>query len=363
HSDGEFLKEEKTGRVDWITVRNKYFAGIIVPEDPSQTEGVYVKGYSKSFPKGGIREYYDIRLKVPVGNQPIIKHDYMVYLGPVNYDILDAYGKNLDAIVDFGSFFGLKFIVRPIAEYLLLPLFNFLHSFISNFGLVIILFSIIIKLLMWPLTKQSMQSMKKMQSLQPKITEIKEKFKDDQAKVQKETMRLYSTYGINPAGGCLPLLLQMPIFIALWGLFQSAIELRQQPFIWWINDLSKPDVIFNLGFKLPLFGVEQISGLALLMGITTYLQQKQTVKDPQQQMLVYIMPVMLTILFMSFPSGLNLYYFLFNLFSITHQHIMNKYGKPVELQPVKNGGKKKGFMQKMMEAAEEKAKHQQKRKK
>ena len=363
HSDGDFLKEEKTGRVDWITVRNKYFAGIIVPEDPSQTEGVYVKGYSKSFPKGGIREYYNIRLKVPVGNQPIIKHDYMVYLGPVNYDILDAYGKNLDAIVDFGSFFGLKFIVRPIAEYLLLPLFNFLHSFISNFGLVIILFSIIIKLLMWPLTKQSMQSMKKMQSLQPKITEIKEKFKDDQAKVQKETMRLYSTYGINPAGGCLPLLLQMPIFIALWGLFQSAIELRQQPFIWWINDLSKPDVIFNLGFKLPLFGVEQISGLALLMGITTYLQQKQTVKDPQQQMLVYIMPVMLTILFMSFPSGLNLYYFLFNLFSITHQHIMNKYGKPVELQPVKNGGKKKGFMQKMMEAAEEKAKHQQKRKK
>jgi len=208
-----------------------------------------------------------------------------------------------------------------------------------------------------------MQSMKKMQSLQPKIAELKEKFKDDQAKVQKETMKLYSTYGINPAGGCLPLLLQMPIFIALWGLFQSAIELRQQPFFWWISDLSKPDVIFNLGFKLPLFGIEQISGLALLMGITTYLQQKQTVKDPQQQMLVYIMPVMLTMLFMSFPSGLNLYYFLFNLFSIVHQHLMNKYGKAVDLQPVKNSGKKKGFMAKMMEAAEEKAKQQQKRKK
>ncbi|MHC1736416.1 MAG: membrane protein insertase YidC [Ignavibacteriaceae bacterium] len=363
HGDGEILKEEQTGRVDWLTVRNKYFAGIIVPEDPSITEGVFVKGYSKNFAKGGIREYYDVRLKIPIGNQQKIKHDYMVYIGPVSYDILDSYGRNLEKVVDFGSFFGLKFIVRPIAEYLLLPLFNFLHSFISNFGLVIILFSIIIKLLMYPLTKQSMQSMKKMQSLQPKIAELKEKFKDDQGKVQKETMKLYSTYGINPAGGCLPLLLQMPIFIALWGLFQSAIELRQQPFFWWISDLSKPDVIFNLGFKLPLFGIEQISGLALLMGITTYLQQKQTVKDPQQQMLVYIMPVMLTMLFMSFPSGLNLYYFLFNLFSIVHQHLMNKYGKAVDLQPVKNSGKKKGFMSKMMEAAEEKAKQQQKRKK
>jgi len=361
--EGEILKEEKSGRVDWFTVRNKYFAGIIVPEDPSKTEGVFVKGYSKNFDKGGIREFYDVRLKMPVPNQEKIKHDYMVYIGPVSYSVLNNYGKNLEKIVDFGSFFGLKFVVRPIAEYLLLPLFNFLHTFISNFGMVIILFSIIIKLLMYPLTKQSMQSMKKMQALQPKITELKEKFKDDQSKVQKETMKLYSTYGINPAGGCLPLLLQMPIFIALWGLFQSAIELRQQPFFWWINDLSKPDIIFDLGFKLPLFGVEQISGLALLMGVTTYFQQKQSVKDPQQQMLVYIMPVMLTILFMSFPSGLNLYYFLFNLFSIAHQHYINKYGKAVDLQPVKASSKKKGFMAKMMEAAEEKSKQQQKRKK
>jgi len=361
HSNDEVLREEKNGKVDWITVRNKYFAGIIVPNDPSTTEGVYVKGYSKQFQKGGIREYYDIRLNVGIKDQEIIKHGYMVYLGPVNYDILAAYNKNLDKIVDFGSFFGLKFVVRPIAEYLLLPLFNFLHRFISNFGLVIILFSIIMKLVMYPLTKTSMQSMKKMQALQPKIAEIKEKLKGDQAKVQKETMKLYSTYGINPAGGCLPLLLQMPIFIALWGLFQSAIELRQQPFIWWISDLSKPDVIFNLGFKLPLFGVEQISGLALLMGVTTFVQQKQTVKDPQQQMMIYIMPVMLTILFMSFPSGLNLYYFLFNVFSIAQQSYINKYGKAVELVPVNKANQKKGFMQRMMEAAEEKTKTQQKR--
>lgn len=362
HSN-EKIEEEKNGRVDWFTVRNKYFAGVIAPVNPENVEGIYIRGYSKGFPMGGIREYYDVRLKMPFKNQEQVKESFSVYIGPVSYDILKSYGNNFDKIVDFGSFFGLKIIVRPIAEYVFLPLFNFLNSFITNFGLVIVVFSLIIKVALYPLTKSSMMSMKKMQMLQPKITEIKEKFKDDPQKMNKETMKLYSTYGINPAGGCLPLLLQMPIFIALWGLFQSVIELRQQSFIWWITDLSRPDVIFDLGFKMPIFGISQISGLALLMGITTFVQQKMTVKDPQQKMLVYIMPVMLTILFMSFPSGLNLYYFLFNLFSIAQQYYINNYGKTIELVPVKNPKKSKGFMERMMEAAEEKSKQQQKKRK
>ena len=146
--------------------------------------------------------------------------------------------------------------------------------FIPNYGFVIIVFSLIIKIIVYPLTRKSYQSMKKMQLLQPKITEIKEKFKDDPQKMNKETMKLYRTYGVNPAGGCLPILLQMPIFIALWGLFQAAIELRQQPFIFWINDLSVPDVIYDLGFKLPLFGIQEISGLAILMGSNNILSTK-----------------------------------------------------------------------------------------
>ncbi len=229
----------------------------------------------------------------------------------------------LEALVDFGGFFGLKFIVRPMAEYVLLPLFNFLHLFIPNYGFVIVVFSIIIKIVVYPLTKKSYQSMKKMSLLQPKIAEIKEKHKDDQQKISKETMKLYQTYGINPAGGCLPMLLQMPIFVALWGMFQTALELRQQPFIWWIKDLSQPDIIYDLGFKLPMVGIQEISGLAILMGVTTFIQQKMTMKDPKQQALVYIMPVFLTILFMTFPSGLNLYYFLFNLLSIAQQQYMD----------------------------------------
>ena len=198
--------------------------------------------------------------------------------------------------------------------------------------------------------------MKKMQILQPKIAEIKEKYADDKEKVSKETMKLYSTYGVNPAGGCLPLVLQMPIFIALWGLFKTAIELRQQPFVWWINDLSSPDIILNLSFKLPLFGISEISGLAILMGVTTFFQQKMSVKDPNQKALVYVMPVMLTLMFMSFPSGLNLYYFLFNLFSIVQQYYINHSGGEEELVPVNKPNKKKGFMSRLMEAAEQKQK-------
>jgi YidC/Oxa1 family membrane protein insertase len=362
-SVGEKEAKEFRGRVEWLAARNKYFAVIIIPDDPEQVEGAYIEGTMEVTKDGGTREFYNNRFVVPFKNLTREKKSFSLYMGPVDYDILTGIKSNLSNLINFGSFFGLKFIVRPIAEYVLLPLFTFLHTFIPNYGIVIIIFSIIIKLVVYPLTKTSYQSMKKMQALQPKITELKEKFKDDPQKMNKETMKLYSTYGVNPAGGCLPILLQMPVFVALWGLFQSAIELRQQPFMLWIADLSKPDVIYDLGFKMPLFGVQQISGLALLMGITTFVQQKMSVKDPKQQALIYIMPVMLTLLFMSFPSGLNLYYFLFNVLSIAQQYYINHKGGEVELVPVANPNKKKGFMSKLMEAAEQQSKTQQKKKK
>jgi YidC/Oxa1 family membrane protein insertase len=358
----EIIREDFNGRVDWIAVRNKYFAAIIIPNDPSSVNGAYLEGYSEARPNQGVAEFYNIRLSLPFKNTDYEKQSFKLYIGPVDYKTLKDLGNNLEALVDFGSFFGLKFIVRPIAEFVLLPLFNFLHGFIPNYGFVIVVFSLIIKIVVYPLTKQSYQSMKKMSLLQPKITEIKETYKDDQQKISKETMKLYQTYGINPAGGCLPMLLQMPIFVALWGMFRTAIELRQQPFILWIKDLSQPDIIYDLGFKLPMFGIQEISGLAILMGVTTFIQQKMTMKDPKQQALVYIMPVFLTILFMTFPSGLNLYYFLFNLFSIAQQQYINHQHSGMELVPVKNPKKKQGFMAKLMAAAEEQKKAQGKRK-
>ena len=362
-SVGEKEVKEFRGRVDWLTVRNKYFAAVIIPDDPKRVEGAYIEGIQEKRGIEGLHETYDARLTLPFQNQLVETQSFTLFVGPVDYKQLETYGRNLVKIVDFGSFFGLKFVVRPIAEYVLLPLFQFINSFVPNYGIVLIIFSIIIKIVVYPLTKSSYQSMKKMQALQPMITELKEKFKDDPQKMNKETMKLYSTYGINPAGGCLPMLLQMPIFVALWGMFQSAIDLRQQPFVGWITDLSQPDIIFNLGTKLPLVGIQEISGLAVLMGITTFVQQKMTVKDPKQQALVYMMPVMLTLLFMSFPSGLNLYYFMFNVLSIAQQYYINHQGGTVQLVPVANPNKKKGFMSRLMEAAEEQKKGQQKKKK
>ncbi|HSW54249.1 MAG TPA: membrane protein insertase YidC [Ignavibacteriaceae bacterium] len=356
--DGEKISRDYNGRVDWLAVRNKYFAAIMIPSDPTLIEGAYIEGQSFPTRDLGLKEVYNVRLVVPFKGSDVERRTIGLYIGPVDYDLLKEINLNLTALVDFGTFFGLEFIVRPIAEYLLLPLLNFLNLFIPNYGFVIIVFSLIIKIVVYPLTRKSFQSMKKMQLLQPKITELKEKLKDDPQKMNKETMKLYQTYGVNPAGGCLPILLQMPIFIALWGLFQAATELRQQPFIFWINDLSAPDVIYDLGFKLPLFGIQEISGLAILMGVTTFFQQKMTIKDPKQQALVYMMPIMLTILFMTFPSGLNLYYFMFNVFSIAQQYYINHKQSDVELVPVDPSKRKTGFMQRLMEAAEKQSKQQ-----
>lgn len=356
---GEKINKDINGKVDWVAVRDKYFAMILAPQSPNSEGGAYFEG-THVLNQTDVREYYSASLKIPFKNQKIQKDSFTLYLGPIDYHALKGYGKKFESVFEFGSFFGLKFIIRPISEYIMLPLLRFLSSFIPNWGLVIIVFSILIKFALHPLTRQSLKSMKKMQLLQPKIAELKEKFKDNPQKIQQEQMKLYSTYGINPMGGCLPMLLQMPILIALWSLFNVSIEIRQQPFMLWMTNLSSPDIIFRLPFKIPLFSVDIISGLALLMGITMFIQQKMSVQDPSQKAMVYIMPVMMTVMFMSFPSGLNLYYFMFNLLSIGQQYYVNHRHDNTELVPVANPKKKKGFMSRMMEAAEKQAQEQKK---
>jgi YidC/Oxa1 family membrane protein insertase len=355
-SEGEVVEKVLNGKIDWVGVRNKYFTVIIAPDNPSNEGGADFKG-EHIINQYGDREFYSASLRVPFNNQNYQKDSYRLYIGPLEYDILKSHDNNYEEIFEFGSFLGLKFITRPISEYFLLPLFKFLHRFIPNYGWVIIVFSIILKFALYPLTRQSYKSMKRMSQLQPKIAELKEKHKGDQQKIQKETMKMYSTYGVNPAGGCLPMLLQMPILFALFTFFNVAIEIRHEPFIFWITNLSAPDIIYELPFNLPLFGISAISGLAPLLGITMFFQQKMTVKDPNQKAMVYIMPFMMTFLFMGFSSGLNLYYFMFNLLSIGQQYFIN-HQQGDELVPVKNPKKKAGFMQKMMAAAEQQQKAQ-----
>jgi YidC/Oxa1 family membrane protein insertase len=177
--------------------------------------------------------------------------------------------------------------------------------------------------------------MSEMQYFQPKIAELREKYKDDPQRMQKEMMRFYKEHGINPLGGCLPMLLQMPLLVALFILFRSTIQLRGQPFVLWITDLSQPDTL-SLGFNLPFLG-DTIHVLPILMGITMIWQSKMSMTDPKQKMLSYIMPFFLTFIFYSFPSGLNLYYSLFNLFSMVQTKMIKN-----KMHPGDNDGEAKG---------------------
>lgn len=318
-SAGEEIKADHQGKVDWVATNTKYFVLAMLPGS-TETSAAYLEGTGHSAPDNGLVERYGIILELPFRGSSSERASVAVYLGPADYDILSTYQVGLENVI----YLGWTWIVRPISVYLMLPVFTFLHNFIPNWGIVLIIFAIIIKIVLHPLTKSSMNSMRKMQALQPKMEEIREKYKDDPQKMNSQIMNLYREYGVNPAGGCLPLLLQFPILIALYNVFRAAIELRQASFFWWIDDLSVPDRLFTLPFTIPLFGVQEVSGLALFMGITTFIQQKMSVKDPRQKAMVWMMPVMMTLLFNGFPAGLNLYYFVFNLLSIGQQMYVNK---------------------------------------
>ncbi len=343
-SKDEPVKSDLNGQTNWVSSRIKYFTVFLIP-DGKKADGSYITGTYSDLPNNGHEKNYSIALKMAIKNDKSERNKFNVYLGPVDYEILKGYDMNLQSTMRF----SLDFLVRPIAQYAILPFFLFLHKFISNWGIVIIIFSIVMKVVLTPFTRYQMKSMKKMGELQPKMNALKEKYKDDPQKQQQMLMKLYKDEKINPAGGCLPMLLQLPILYALFGVFSSTIELRQAYFGLWIHDLAVPDVILQLPFKIPLFGVDYLSGLALLMGATMFVQQKMTVKDPKQMAMVYIMPIMLTFLFTTLPAGLNLYYFMFNLLSIIEQYYITKKGKKEgeesavvvkQEQVLKNKGKK-----------------------
>ena len=315
---GETPISNTSGTTDWIATRIKYFAVAIISAD-KKASGAYLEGTHETASNNGVVKRYSIGLKVPFKNTSEEISDFTVFLGPLDFDIIKGYGDGLDHLLSLGWSW-----LRPLNVYLFIPLFQFLHRFIFNWGLVIIVFSLIIKAALHPLTRSSMKSMRKMQVLQPKIEELRAKYKDEPAKMNEQVMKLYKEYGVNPAGGCLPFLLQMPILYALYAIFTTSIHLRQASFFLWIKDLSVPDVIYTLPFTIPFVGVHDISGLAFLMGITMFFQQKMSVKDPRQKAMVWMMPVMMTLLFNSFPSGLNLYYFVFNLLAIGQQLFVNK---------------------------------------
>ena len=303
-ANGQVIKE--TGSIDWIALRTKYFLMALIPR---QSKGMYVQsqGWETPTPLDIKARWKKFAISVTM---PYTKKDYQetfhLYLGPLDDDILKTYQVGLENTMDFGW----KFI-QPISVAILWT-FKQIHRYISNYGLVLIIFSLLLKIITTPLTNKSTTSMKKMQTLQPMMTELKEKYGNDPQRLNKETMKLYKEQGINPMSGCFPVLIQIPIFIALFNVFRSTIELRQQGFFSWISDLSSPDTI-GVVAGIP------INVLPILMGVTMILQQKMTVTDPKQKAMVYLMPELMIFMFYSFPSGLNLYYTIFNILTIVQQ--------------------------------------------
>lgn len=233
---------------------------------------------------------------------------YQVFLGPKDRETLVAAGHQLDRALDFGWFW---FIAIPLLSGLRL-----LHRFIPNYGVNIILLTTIVKAVTLPLTQTSMKSMKAMQKLQPEMQRLRERYKDDQTTLQKEVMELYKRHRVNPVSGCLPMLLQLPIFVGLYNALMHAIELRHAPFMLWINDLSAPDRLQVAGIGIPV--------LVILMGASMLLQQWMTPQqgDPAQQRMMMIMPLVFTFISFNFPSGLVLYWLVNNLLSMGQQWYM-----------------------------------------
>jgi len=296
------------GALKWAGIRNKYFLISYVPVDREQRTRVVLKG-----DRQGSQLLPDYSIEVGRRLERSGSWKNIVYIGPLEYDELVGYEAELEQAIDFGWP-----IVSQISRFLLI-LFIATHQFIPNYGWIIVLFAVVIKIIVYPLTHKTYESAAKMQELSPKITALREKYKNDNQRLSRETMKLYKEEGVNPLGGCLPLVLQMPIFISLYNLFGKTIELRQAPFILWINDLALPDEVLIGGFGLHV--------LPLLMAGSMFVQQKMTMKDPKQAVLVYMMPVMMIFIFWTMSSGLVLYWTIFNVLTIGQQLLVNHYKK------------------------------------
>jgi len=285
----EKLKEPVsfTGPIKWIAQEDKYFTAALIPVNQAESVNVWKEGASP-----------EVAFNVKQQNQ-----DFILYAGPKEYDRLKRLNRGLEHIIDFGWF---TFIAMPLFWVL-----KFVYKYLGNYGLAIILVTLAVRIPFIPILNKSQKSMKKLQKVQPLMNEIKEKYKKDPQRMQKEMMELYKKHKVNPVGGCLPMLLQIPVFIALYNVLGKAIELRGAPFAFWITDLAAKDPYYIL---------------PVTMGVTMVIQQKMTPStvDPTQAKIMMFMPIIFTFMFLSFPSGLVLYWLVNNILGIIQQYFVNK---------------------------------------
>jgi YidC/Oxa1 family membrane protein insertase len=301
------------GTIVWAGARTKYFLSALIANKGSRSSGTLGLLGDRS------KSYIGYSIAFPFRGDPRrIEDSYTWYIGPLDMKALKAFGVGLERTIDLGR---LRFLSLGI-----LKLMIWMERFIPNYGVVIIILSILTKLIFYRLTHKSFKAMKDMQRIQPKLKEIQEKYKGDRDRQNKEVMKLYKEAGVSPLGGCLPLLLQMPVFIALYNVLSNTIELRRAPFVSWIDDLSMPDTLFGWHASVPFIGNE-FHLLPILMGGAMVYQSKlggsptgEGVPAAQTKMMSYLMPVIFTIFFYGMPSGLVLYWLVNNIFSIVQQY-------------------------------------------
>jgi YidC/Oxa1 family membrane protein insertase len=310
-----------TGDISWAAMEGKYFLAAVVPLEPV---GDYEYRIVKK--NTGKENIVDISGILSTPGKPLQNGESMVaknilYLGPKEIGTLETAGNHLESAIDFGYF---EVLAKPMLA--LMTLFN---SWVGNWGIAIIILTILIKIVFFPLSQKSMTSMRrmqvKMQKFQPELKTLQEKHKNDRTKLNTEMMSLYKKHDINPAtqmAGCLPLLIQIPIFIALYQALLNSIELRHAPFFLYITDLSSPEMLFSI----PLFGGLPVRPMPLIMGGLMFLQQRLTPQtgDANMKTIMYLMPVMMTFIFYSFPAGLVLYWLINNILSIGQQYLVNR---------------------------------------
>jgi len=299
------------GPIEWLAVKNKYFAHILIPDKIARAVTVNSSDYKT---EKQISAFADFNLPA-IKQGAEISWAASLYAGPTDYENLQAMpkivgrGGKYTEIINLGMF---SFLAKPILVYGLKGLYKYLH----NYGWAIIIITIIIKLITWPLQTKSFTSMQKMQKVQPELKALQEKYKDDKAKLQQEMMLLYRKHGVNPLGGCLPMLLQLPIFFALFAALSRAIELWGASFLW-IKDLSMPDNVATLPFSIPFLG-SGVNPLAIVMGAAMIGQQAlmPSTGDASQKRMMYLMPVIMMFIFYKAPSGLVLYWLLNQLITM-----------------------------------------------
>ncbi len=368
---GEF-DEDQENEVSWIGFKQHFFTSILLTDTPFKTATFASKNVASTsdLDDKDIKVTKEFSASIPLELQGgELNYNMDWYYGPTDYETLSSYDRNLDEIVPLGwGIFGI------INRYIFIPFFGMLSAFLAP-GIAIIVMTIIVRIVLSPVTYKSYVSQAKMKILRPEITEINEKYKDNAMKKQQETMALYSKAGASPMSGCLPALMQIPVFYALFNFFPSAFDLRQKSFLW-ADDLSSYDTIAQLPFEVPFYG-DHISLFPILASIAIFIYMMMTTGQtmqtqqpgmPNMKFIMYLSPLMMLVFFNNYASGLSLYYFISNLITIgimlvIKNVIIDEDKIHAKIQENKKKPKKQGKFQKKMKELMEQAEQQQKTKK